>query len=248
MSPTPDRWGTPDVLSGTSYLWHEKYSLPYTSVLGFVACRVTSKLCGIGPAERSWGGVKHIKDGKRSHLSGASVEKRAVLFNSSKIEQARIQRENMEKIDAPGSKAMFGDDDINFDLQLERFGVDTTQLKEPAIQRIFRAWVEDWEEQARTKNDCVVEAQFLQKYKGLVFWDPDKKTTFSIWEQNLEYQRGRGKGWLLIGVPADKNVAEEGFTLELACELIGKTKQVDGIQIIRKEDAEEAENSAEDSD
>ena len=36
-----------------SHVWHEKYSLPYTTVLGYVACHVTSKFCGIGPAERS---------------------------------------------------------------------------------------------------------------------------------------------------------------------------------------------------
>ena len=41
-----------------------KYSIPYTTVLGYVACRVTSKLCGIGPAERSWGAVKQIKTGQ----------------------------------------------------------------------------------------------------------------------------------------------------------------------------------------
>jgi len=62
-----------DCVTGNSYLWHEKYSLPYTVVLGFVGCRVTSKLCGIGPAERSWGGVKQIKDGVRSHLAGEST-------------------------------------------------------------------------------------------------------------------------------------------------------------------------------
>jgi hypothetical protein len=84
----PIRWASADITKGYSYLWHEKYSIPYTSVLGFVACRVTSKLFGIGPAERSWGGVKQVKDGKRSHLSGKSTEKRSILFVSSKISQA----------------------------------------------------------------------------------------------------------------------------------------------------------------
>jgi hypothetical protein len=55
----------------------------------------------------------------------------------------------MEKLDATGKDAMFGENDINFDLQLEKFGVDTSILKEPAVQRIFRAWVEDWEEEPR---------------------------------------------------------------------------------------------------
>ena len=32
-------------------------------VLGFVACRVTSKILGIGSTKRSWGDVKTIKPG-----------------------------------------------------------------------------------------------------------------------------------------------------------------------------------------
>jgi hypothetical protein len=50
----------------------------------------------------------------------------------------------MEKLDATGADAMFGDDNINFDLQLEKFGVNTDILKEPAVERIFHWWVEDW--------------------------------------------------------------------------------------------------------
>ena len=58
-------------------------------------------------------------------------------------------------------------------MQLERFDVDTGALKEPAVERIFWAWVEDWEEEARKKNDCVEEACLLTKYKGLIFNDLD---------------------------------------------------------------------------
>jgi hypothetical protein len=90
--------------------------------LGFVACCVTSKLCGIGPAERSWGAVKQIKTGQRSHLSGESTEKRSIIYVSSKIEQAKIRREKMEKIDAVGRDAMFGGEDLAFDLHLEHLG------------------------------------------------------------------------------------------------------------------------------
>ena len=52
------KYATEDVRAGRSHMWHEKYSLPYTKVLGYVACRVCSKLAGIGAAERSWGDVK----------------------------------------------------------------------------------------------------------------------------------------------------------------------------------------------
>ena len=43
---------------------------------------------------------------------------------------------------------------------------------------MFCAWVEELEEVARKKNDCVTEAQLHAKYKGLVFRDPD--TNLSI--------------------------------------------------------------------
>ena len=57
-------WNVKDVREGNSHLWDEKYSYPYTIVLGKIACRVTSKLLGIGSAERSWGDVKHLKKDK----------------------------------------------------------------------------------------------------------------------------------------------------------------------------------------
>jgi hypothetical protein len=84
----------------------------------------------------------------------------------------------MEKLDAMGHNAMFGDDDINFDLELESFGVDMGALKGPVIERIFWAWVEDWEEEAQKKNDCVAEAHLLAKYKGLIFHDPNSGIIF----------------------------------------------------------------------
>jgi hypothetical protein len=227
------RWATLDVQAGRSHLWHEKYSLPYTKVLGFVACRVTSKLGGIGPAERSWGAVKQIKDGKRSHIGSDSLEKRAIVFMSAKMREARIANQHLEKVDA-GPNAMFRDDDINFDLQLEKFGVDIAQMKQP-VKRVFRAWVEEWEEEDRKKNDCVAEARILAKYKNLAFNDPDTGGTFSIWEKNMEFRRGRGNGWMLIATCADDDVDDEAFTLEIACELIGNTPQEAGVEVIHKE-------------
>jgi len=55
----------------------------------------------------------------------------------------------MEKIDAVGKDAMLGDEDLAFDLHLERFGVDTATLNEPAVWGIFREYVEDWEQDDR---------------------------------------------------------------------------------------------------
>jgi hypothetical protein len=40
----------------------------------------------------------------------------------------------------------------------------------------------------------------LAKYKGLIFRDPDSEKSFSIWEKNMEFCRGRGYGWFLVVV------------------------------------------------
>ena len=88
------------------------FSLPYTGVLGFIACKVFSKTLELGPCERSWGGIKNIKTGKRSHLGGESTNKHSVLYTTANIHDARINRNIMEKIDAEGPNEMFGDDDI----------------------------------------------------------------------------------------------------------------------------------------
>ena len=154
---------------------------------------------------------------------------------TAKIKEAKIRRDIMEKIDASGPDAMFGDDDINFDLQLENFGVDTSVLRQPVVQHIFRAWVEDWEQEDRRFNDPVAEARLLTKYKNLVFNDPDTGTTMSIWDKNMEFWRGKGNGWMVIATSADENVEDEPFALEVVCDLIGQTQQIDGVTIIHKQ-------------
>ena len=47
-------WRRKDIRDGNSHFCHQKYSLPCTKLIGFVACRVTSKVLGIGVDERSW--------------------------------------------------------------------------------------------------------------------------------------------------------------------------------------------------
>ena len=101
------RWNTQNAVEGKSYLWHEKYSLPYTSVLGFVACRVTSKTLGIGPCERNWASVKNIKTGKRVNLGGESLEKRSVLYATALVNDARIRRKENENMES-----LFCEDDV----------------------------------------------------------------------------------------------------------------------------------------
>jgi hypothetical protein len=58
---------------------------------------------------------------------------------------------------------------------------------------------------------------------------------FFIWEQNMEFHRGRENGWFLLGVCASNAVEDDALTLtlELACDMIGDTPQREGIQVVR---------------
>ena len=69
-----------------------KYSLPSTKVIDFVACRVTSKILGIGSAEHSWGDVKTIKLGKISALGSDISDTHSILYTYAFIEEASIGR------------------------------------------------------------------------------------------------------------------------------------------------------------
>ena len=56
--------------------------------------------------------MKNIKTGKRVHLGGDSLEKRAVLYASALISDARIKQKSNENIEASGPNALFCDDDL----------------------------------------------------------------------------------------------------------------------------------------
>jgi len=51
----------------------------------------------------------------------------------------------------------------------------------------------------------------------------------------MEFRRGRGNGWFVLGVCSTYAVEDEGFLLEIACELIGGTPQKEGIQVMFRE-------------
>jgi len=105
------RWHVLEVKTGASHIWHEMYSLPYYERLGHVACRTTSKQTGIGPAERAWSALSHLKKDKRANLSGDKVEKQAILYTTALIADAKIKQNAMEKIDSMNKDSMWGDDD-----------------------------------------------------------------------------------------------------------------------------------------
>ena len=108
-----------------SHLWHQKYSLPFTKVLGFVASRVTSKVLVIGAAESSLGDVKKIKSGKRSDISSDVLEKQSIVYTSACIESAKIEQYHSDKqLNDNFSSHTWNEEDDTFDHHLDKWGVE----------------------------------------------------------------------------------------------------------------------------
>jgi hypothetical protein len=95
--------------------------LKVTTVLVYVACCVTSKVLGIGAAERSWGDVKQLKTDKRSHFSVEAVEQHIIIFGAASMHIARIGREEAEKIDHDMSSTFWTDANVKCDLGLTKY-------------------------------------------------------------------------------------------------------------------------------
>ena len=141
-------WNNQNLSQGKSYLWHKMFSEKYTKVLGRLACRVTSKIIGIGSVERIWGDVKHLKSGKRSHILGKTLEKQATIYGRSCVEVARIKRDLKRKDNIHQENLFFDDEDL-----AEILKIPSEALKKIfPRRRKFNDWKETWE--TSTKEKC----------------------------------------------------------------------------------------------
>jgi hypothetical protein len=221
-------WNSDEIKQGNCHLWHKLYSIPFTKVFGKVACRVCSKPLGCGQAERNWGALKHLKTGKRSHLSAEKAERQATVYGAACIEKSRAIQAAEER----GGfilETRWTDADIAVQMGLESWG--GREVPVPVVpKRLFRAWIEDWEWDAIRHKDVVSEAKLVQKYTGLRFVDPDldrrvgELDTYLV-ESNLEFQGGKGgSGWCLIGT-RDRDGGMEPWEIHLTIDLIAEYEQ-----------------------
>jgi hypothetical protein len=194
-------WESDEIKKGNCHLWHKLYSVPFTKVFGKVACRACSKPLGCGLAERNWGALKHLKTGKRSHLSGEKAQMQATVFGAACMERSRVIKAG-EESNGVVVESRWTDEDIGLDLGLENWEVAPGIVPVPIRpKRIFKTWLEDWEFEAIHDRDVVAEARLLQKYGGLKWIDPDNPAdVFVATDENMEWQGGRGgAGWCVIG-------------------------------------------------
>jgi hypothetical protein len=156
--------------------------------LGKLACRVCSKILGIGSAEQNWGDVKHLKTNKRAHLSADSAKNQATIFGAYCAKKADIKR---CKFDDGATPYKFWMDD-DFD---KEFGIDmlTREREQEKPTRIVNCYLEDWEDGAMKKKNPVNEARLLKKYGGLEWFGTDTNKMFRAFSESLSWKGGRGK-------------------------------------------------------
>jgi hypothetical protein len=223
-------WKTNEIKEGKCHLWHKIYSVPYHPVFGKVACRVCSKPLGCGQAERNWGALKHLKTGKRSHLSSDKAEKQATIYGAACIDKKRA----MDNAGDGGGNAgsSWTDADMAFDMGLENWVGAPENLPVPVVpKRLFKAWIEEWEWDCIHRKDPVAEKKLLQKYGGMRWIDPDpdgsgRTRGMCIADAgNMEFQGGRnGSGWCLIGTNGIDEVMEP-WAIDIAIDLIADYEQ-----------------------
>jgi hypothetical protein len=190
-------WLSEDIHTNKTHLWHSKFSYVETKWLGKLACRVTSKINGIGNAERNWGKVKYLKSGQRSHVSSAVVSKQATIFGSASSERAATRAKRHEVL------MKWEEEDMD-SLGLSKFGIDEKSLEDllqKTEMRVFQCWTEPWEE------DCIrsqvpnqeKEARLLRKYGGLEFCDGEDH--FTINKRKMSYCKTRkDRGYHALGM------------------------------------------------
>ncbi len=89
---------------------------------------------------------------------------------------------------------------FSFDLELENWGIDTWQLKEPVIMQKIKGWTEEWEKERNKKNDAVSKAMLVNKFKDTLFDLPDAdNNNFQISKNEIEWTQGSDGGWTILG-------------------------------------------------
>ena len=104
-------WNIPYVTNGNYCIFCKNYSKLYTELLGCFAYMVESKRLGIGEAQRDWGDLNNFKSNKRSHFSGANIEKGFIIYTTAISHEARFKRILQDK-----SELVWSEEDINFDI------------------------------------------------------------------------------------------------------------------------------------
>ena len=199
-----------------AYRWHKTYSLGITEVLGKLACIVTSKILGIGSAERNWKQVKRVKSGQSMNNKIDTTTKKVTIHGEFLHRKATALR---AKNSAAGN--LWTEEDFRhckMDDYCKEIAHEIERKGNDGNVRIFRAWQETWEkEKLGPKGDHVLEARMLRKYGGLSWRDcdnEDAKVNANPTMMHLDKKRGNNKYCVMgcnegFDYNVDKNLQNE---------------------------------------
>lgn len=196
-----------------AYDWHKKYTLLSTKVLGRLACFVTSKILGIGTAERNWKQVKNVKSGQRVNTSIEKTKKQ-VLINAMNGEQRAEARRT--KLSAAGKLWSVEDfESMKMDMFCKEIkdSLNEGNNAEEEGSRILRLWKERWEKKKLTgqpsHGNNIMEGRLIKKYCGLKFYDvssfgQDTEWVVKIHPSKIKFvPKLRGPGHFMLYVAND---------------------------------------------
>ena len=186
-------WITAADPSQQAFRWHQKYSLQSTEVLGRLACLVTSKILGIGTAERNWKQIKAVKTGQRANTGVEKCKKQVMIYS-----QYQAMRGQLRTTRLSCAGKLWDDDDFQT-MKMDEFckeisdGLQVDKAIRTGKIRIFKAWRERWEIVKLGPNgDIVLEARLLRKYGGIKWFDPDSEQVFTSHTTKMHFEKKRG--------------------------------------------------------
>ena len=155
-----------------AHRWHQTFSLGITDVLGKLACLVTSKILGIGSAERNWKQVKRVKSGQAATTKIEKTTKKVTVHGEYLHRKSYALR---QKESAAGK--LWNEEDFRY-CKMDDYCKEIADTIENDSNngnvRIFRAWKEGWENKTiGPKGDPIFEARLVKKYGGLSWRDCD---------------------------------------------------------------------------
>lgn len=223
----PAWWSSLVALKGESHLFHGQLTIEKAPELAYVACKVTSKLLGIGNCERQWDQTKFCCNGKRALISSDRLKKQATMYGSHCLSNGKLTDEYIIN--------NWTDDDLkdkSLRAELEEFmneidsgSTCTNATKKTSnvyynkwfdvfddsipIIKYFKAYMEEWEKELYDSNTNIAKYKFLHKYKGLKYvWPEDNAYAATICDETLVYvtkktakQNCEKGGWCVVLIP-----------------------------------------------
>lgn len=194
-----------------AFRWHQSYSLLYTQVLGKLACLVTSKILGIGTAERNWKQVKAVKSGQRTNTSVIKAKHQVMVYSQYQQMKAKARTVKM----SCASKLWTDEDFKCCKMDIFCGDIEAGLTRESAARdsevRNFRAWQERWEKKKLgPQGNKIFEARLLRKYGGIKYIDIDSTPhrVFKVHPSTMWFEKERGNNhYSVIGIL-------DGFDLE----------------------------------